>query len=276
MNRKGIDISKWQATIDWKKVKSDGVEFAIIRSGWGKESPSQKDKCFEQNYSGCKANGIPCGSYHYSYADCVNDAVLEARFCLKNIAGKQFEYPIIFDIEDRTMLSLSTRTRTDICKAFCEEIEKNGYHAMIYCNVDWYRNKLFGDELAKRFDFWIAHWYVAKPAINCGIWQKSETGRINGISGNVDLNEAFKDYPAIMKIKSLNGFKADHSSVSQPSTTTTPAQPAYKTYTVKKGDSLWAIAQKQLGDGTKWPQIQGLNGLKSTTIYPGQVLKISN
>lgn len=62
---KGIDVSKWNGVIDWKKVKSDGVEFAIIRSSWGKESPSQIDKCFEQNYAGCKANGIPIGTYHY-------------------------------------------------------------------------------------------------------------------------------------------------------------------------------------------------------------------
>ncbi len=88
---KGVDISVWQGTIDWAKANQNGVEFAMVRSGWGKESPTQKDKRFEQNYTGCKANGIPVGTYHYSYASNINDAILEARFCLKNIAGKQLE-----------------------------------------------------------------------------------------------------------------------------------------------------------------------------------------
>ena len=273
MVRKGVDCSKWQGFIDWKKEKNAGVEFAIARSGWGKESATQVDKTFEANYSGCKANGIPVGTYHYSYADSISDAKLEAQFCLKNIAGKQLEFPVVYDIEDKEMLKLSTQTRTDMCRAFCETIESAGYYAMIYTNLDWYRNKIKGDELAKRFDIWLAQWYVAKPAVNCGIWQKSEVGKIDGISGNVDLNEAYKDYPSIMKSKELNGFKADGSNVPQPSV---PPVPANKTYTVIKGDSLWAIAQKLLGSGNKWKQIYDLNGLKSDVIYPGQVLKIPN
>ena len=268
MNRNGIDCSKWQGTIDWQKAKNDGVEFAIARSGWGKESLSQVDKTFEQNYARCKANGIPIGTYHYSYADCVNDAILEAQFCLKNIAGKQLEYPVCFDVEDAEMLALSTQQRTDICKAFCETIEAAGYYVMIYCNLDWYRNKLLGDELSKKYDMWIAQWGVAKSAVDCGIWQKSDSGRIDGISGNVDLDTSYKDYPSIIKNKGLNGFGSEN--------TSTPPQPSYKTYTVVKGDFLWVIAQKQLGDGTKWKQIYDLNGLKSDVIYPNQILKIPN
>jgi GH25 family lysozyme M1 (1,4-beta-N-acetylmuramidase) len=220
MEVKGIDCSKWQGSIDWQKAKNNGVEFAITRSGWGKESPTQKDKCFDQNYSGCKAIGIPVGTYHYCYSDSISDAKSEAAFCLKNIAGKQLEYPVIFDVEDRTMLALSTRLRTDICKAFCETIEDAGYYAMIYCNLDWYRNKLYGDELAKDYDMWLAQWDVGVPSVSCGIWQKSDCGKIDGIAGNVDLNEAYKDYPNIMKSKGLNGFNS--------------AATSYKTYEVKK------------------------------------------
>lgn len=193
---------------------------------------------------------------------------------MKNIKDKQLEYPVVFDIEDKEQLKLSTQQRTDICKAFCEVIENAGHYAMIYTNLDWYRNKLKGDELAKKYDIWLAQWYVSKPAVNCGIWQKSEVGRIDGIAGNVDLNEAYKDYPAIMKAKGLNGYMADGSSVPQPSTPS--PVPVNKTYTVIKGDSLWKIAQNQLGDSTKWKQIYDLNNLKSDVIYPGQVLKILN
>ena len=274
MARKGIDCSKWQGHIDWEKAKATGnVEFAIARSGWGKESPTQVDNTFEQNYTECKTHDIPVGTYHYSYADCISDAKLEAQFCLKNIAGKQLEYPVCFDIEDKEMLKLSTQTRTDICKAFCDAIEAAGYYVVLYTNLDWYRNKLFGAELAKKYDIWLAQWYASSPAVNCGIWQKSEVGKINGISGNVDLNEAYKDYPAIMKSKGLNGFKSDNSSVPPPVTTPPPSD---KTYTVLKDDNLWVISKRLLGDGTKWRQIYDLNGLKSETIYPGQTLKIPN
>ena len=89
----------------------------------------------------------------------------------------------------------------------------------------------------------------------------------------MDLNESYKDYPAIMKAKGLNGFKAGSSNVA-PSVPT--PSPTNKTYTVVKGDSLWAIAQKLMGSGAKWKQIYDLNGLKSDVIYPGQVLKIPN
>ena len=117
----------------------------------------------------------------------------------------------------------------------------------------------------KKYDMWIAQWESPQSSVSCGIWQKNSTGSIDGITENVDVNIAYKDYPTIIKNKGLNGF----GSGSAPT-----LMPTYKTYTVVKRDSLWAIAQKQLSDGTKWKQIYDLNGLKSDVIYPGQVLKI--
>lgn len=266
LNNNGIDASKWQGTIDWQSVKNDGVEFAIIREGFGKESPSQIDKKFKENYTGAKYVGIPVGVYHYSYADSISDAKLEADFCLKNVQGLQLEYPVCFDIEDSEMLVLSNQQRTDICKAFCETVENAGYYAMIYCNLNWYKNYLISDQL-KDYDLWLAQWSVGEPEVSCGIWQKSYKGVIDGVTGNVDLNVSFKDYPSIIKAKGLNGFK---SSVVEPVVTT------ISTYTVKKGDTLWAIADKLLGVGSKYTEIKALNGLNGDTIYPGQVLKIPN
>lgn len=266
MNKKGIDVSKWQGNINWAEAKAGGVEFAILREGYGKESPTQVDKQFGSNYSGAKAAGVPVGVYHYSYADSTTDAKLEAQFCLKNISGKQLEYPVCFDIEDSEMLVLSNQQRTDICKAFCETVENAGYYAMIYCNLNWYKNYLISDQL-KDYDLWLAQWSVGKPEVSCGIWQKSDKGVIDGVTGNVDLNVSFKDYPSIIKAKGLNGFKTN---TAQPVVTTT------STYTVKKGDTLWAIADKLLGVGSKYTEIKALNGLNGDTIYPGQVLKIPN
>ncbi len=258
MKFKGIDVSKWQGNIDWIKAKNDGVDFAIIREGYGKDG---KDKKFEENYKSAKTSGIPVGVYHYSYADSVEDAKKEAEFCLKNIKGKQLEYPVCFDIEDKEQLKLNNRQRTDIIKAFCETIENAGYYAMIYCNLNWYNNYLIKDEL-KQYDLWIAQWEVGAPSVICGIWQKSDKGVIDGIKGNVDLDVSYKNYPEIIKSKGLNGYNKSSNSQSK----------NYFIYTVKKGDTLWDLAKKY---NTTVKSISDMNGIKNANkIYVGQTIKI--
>ena len=105
MQIKGVDVSKFQGAIDWKKVKEDGIQFALIRAGYGKET-SQKDELFEQNYESCAANDIPCGCYWYSYALSPQEAVEEAQACLDVIRGKKFEYPVYLDIESDAQINL--------------------------------------------------------------------------------------------------------------------------------------------------------------------------
>jgi len=274
MNKKGIDVSKWQGTIDWEKVKQDGVDFAILREGYGKENPNQIDKRFEENYKKAKAAGIPVGVYHYSYADSVEDAKLEAEFCLKNIAGKQLEYPVVFDIEDKEQLKLTNQQRTELCKAFCETIEKAGYYAMIYCSLNWWNNYLDNQELGK-YDLWLAHWDVGQPAVSCGIWQKSERGIIDGIAGNVDLNESFKDYPSIIKQKGLNGFASNgkpSSTASSNTSTNTSAKPTYINCIIEKDDTLSAIAARYNTTVSKLAEINGITNVNK--IYIGQLLRV--
>ena len=106
---KGIDVSRHNGAIDWKSVKDDGVEFAIIRAGYGKVI-SQKDAWFERNYQGCADNGIPCGAYWYSYALTPAEAEAEARVFLEAIKGKQFLYPVYLDIEEKMHWRLVRRT----------------------------------------------------------------------------------------------------------------------------------------------------------------------
>lgn len=100
---KGIDVSTFQGNIDFKKVKASGIDFVILRAGYGRET-SQKDAKFEQNYKNAKAAGLKVGAYWYSYADSVEDAKKEAEACISVIKGKQFEYPIYFDLEEKINL----------------------------------------------------------------------------------------------------------------------------------------------------------------------------
>lgn len=264
MEFRGLDVSKWQGAIDFKKVKNAGINFVIIREGYGRKDPNQIDKKFKENYQKAKEAGLNVGIYHYSYADSAADAINEAQFCLENIRGIQLEYPVVFDIEDKEQLKLSNRQRTDIVKAFCSEIEKAGYYAMFYCNLNWLNNYLLKDEILPKYDLWLAQWNIDKPSCSCGMWQYSSTGKVDGINGNVDLNIAYKDYPAIMKTKGLNGFTAGDKTTNS----------SYFEYTVKKGDTLWDLAKKYLGNGTKYKEIKSLNDLSSDIIYPNQVLKI--
>ena len=270
---KGIDVSKWQGTIDWQRVKNAGTDFAIIREGYGKKSPTQIDKMFKENIEQAKNVGINTGVYHYSYADSIEDAINEAQFCLENIQGYQLEYPVCFDVEDKEMLKLSTRQRTDICRAFCEEIEKNGYYAMIYCNLNWLENYLYKDELLSKWDLWLAQWGVNGSSYTCGIWQYSESGKIDGINGNVDLNISYKNYPEIMKSKGLNGFKSGTGGITE-NQNTSSKQELFISYIVNTGENLWSIAEKMLGSGSLYNEIKQLNNLSNDVIYLGQNLKI--
>ncbi|HEY5588906.1 MAG TPA: glycoside hydrolase family 25 protein [Candidatus Paceibacterota bacterium] len=190
---KGIDVSEFQGVIDWNKVKNSGIQFAIIRSGYGKNT-SQKDKQFENNYIKAKQNGMPIGTYHYSYAQNVEDAKLEAKFFLDNITGKKFEYPVMFDIEDESQKHLSNSELTQIALTFCGIVEKAGYYTMMYASLDWIKNRLDMSILG-RFDLWLAEWGNSPTYKgNIGIWQYTNVGKVDGIIGNVDMDIAYKDY----------------------------------------------------------------------------------
>lgn len=262
---KGIDVSKWQGVIDYGKVKNAGIDFVFIREGYGKD---QTDKKYEQNYLNAKNVGLNVGVYHYSYADSTEDAKKEAEFCITNLRGKKFEYPICFDIEDKEQLKLNNRQRTDIVKSFCDTIENAGYYAMFYCNLNWLKNYLNKNDLSK-YDLWLAQWNSDKPSYSCGIWQYSETGKVSGINGNVDLDESYKDYPAIIKSKGLNGFS---STTSTKGSVTSTINSETKTYKVKPGDNLSKIAKQH---NTTINKLVKDNNIKDKNkIYVGQVLKV--
>ena len=207
MTIKGIDVSEHQGNIDWAKVKGN-VSFAILRAGYGDAItyPNQIDRTFEKNYKGCKNNNIPCGVYWYSYAQSVEAAKQEAKACLKVIKGKKFECPIYFDLEERSQFNKGKAFCDSIVKAFCGEIEKAGYYAGLYMSRSPLQNYISSD-VAKRYTLWIAE-YNSKCNYNGkhDMWQYSSTGKIDGISGNVDVDYCYTDFPTKIKSANLNGY----------------------------------------------------------------------
>lgn len=200
-----IDVSEWQGNIDYVKVKASGIKGVIIRAGYGKYD-YQKDKFFEQNYTKAKAAGLDCGVYWYSYADSTASAIEEARVCMKALKGKKFEYPIYFDLEEQSQFSRGRAFCDSIVKTFCGELEKNGYFAGLYISRSPLQTYISSD-VANRYALWIAE-YGSRCNYNgsYGMWQYSSTGRVNGINGNVDMDECYVDYPKLIKEGGFNGY----------------------------------------------------------------------
>jgi lysozyme len=204
---KGIDVSHYQGDVDFTKVKASGICFAMLRAGYGWENLGvQTDRKFIQNYRNAVKAGLPCGAYHYSYAKNTAEAKLEADFFLNIVKGCQLGYPVAFDLEDSSQMNLSRETLTDIVIAFCDKVEKAGYYVCLYSNPDWIKNRLDMERL-KRFDLWFARYSDTPGRDGIGMWQYSSSGKVNGISTAVDLDYAYRDYPAIMKKNGLNGFQ---------------------------------------------------------------------
>lgn len=241
MAYKGIDVSKHNGIIDWEKVKKAEINFAMIRAGYG---ANNIDERFKYNISECNRLGIPCGVYWFSYALNAAMAKKEAQYCLEAVKPYKLEYPIAFDFEYGSVdyakkqgINVAKKLATDIMQAFCSEIEKAGYYALNYSNID-YLNNYFEPDVAKRYGLWLAQWNNNLiPSRDCQIWQHSETGKVNGIAGNVDLNRGYIDFPKIIKERGLNGFKK----VEQPKKDEKPYYADAQEWVMKEG----------ISDGTK-------------------------
>ena len=184
---KCIDVSTWQGSIDFKKVKSAGYDYVIIRAGYGKEK-SQKDNMFEINYKNAKAAGLKVGAYWFSYAMSPSTATAEADACLSCIKGKKFELPVYYDMEYQPAMSTSNSNYTKMAVNFCNKLKSNGFKSGVYSSASVYDYLLNRTTLKNNgISIWNAEWYT-KPSITCDVWQYSDNGRINGISTNVDLN----------------------------------------------------------------------------------------
>ena len=189
---KGIDVSYHNGTIDWKRVKQSGVEYAIIRCGYGTNDKNQDDKKWEENVKGCIDNNIPYGVYLYSYADTVEKASSEADHAIRLLQGKKLKYPVYYDLEeDKLRDKISKKTIADIAQTFCDKLSAKGYTVGIYANKDWFTNYLT-DSRFNNWTKWVAQYNtVCNYKGKYDMWQCSSTGRVPGISGNVDLNYSY-------------------------------------------------------------------------------------
>ncbi len=196
---KGIDISVHNGHIDFSKIKEE-VSFVMIRASWGF---FQEDTACDRNVKGCEAAQIPYGFYHYSYAVNLEDAKKEVDGFLSLVKKYHPTYPLVIDMEDADGWKAkngnpSNETYIQICDYFCQKVEEAGYYAMIYANYDWWVNRL-NDKRLERYDRWLADWRgYNTPSLSCGIWQYTSGDAVNGISGRVDANISYRDYPTLI------------------------------------------------------------------------------
>ena len=203
----GIDVSVHNGYVDFTKVKAAGYDFVIIREGYGDvlSYPSQKDSRFESNYKAAKAAGLNIGVYHYLYATTAVGARREAQGFIANLKGKTpLSMPVALDIEEKCQYNLPQSTVEAIVKAFMGVVEAAGYYCVLYSYESFLTAKMSA-AFRNKYDVWCAN-ITRTPAIKCGIHQYSFTGRVNGISGAVDLNRTAVDYPTRIKSAGLNGY----------------------------------------------------------------------
>lgn len=206
---RGIDVSKWQGTINWKSVAMDSARFVMICLGYGSAQDEPAiDPRFQENINHALANQIPVGIYFHTYAQTPEAARHEAEWTVNQLKPYwgQISYPIALDIEHNGLLSQSQIENSAIVTAYCGALEEFGYYAMYYTSFDFLQNRLDYESL-RRFDLWIAQYNAINPSDYAyGIWQYSNEGTMQGIQGYTDLNDSLRDYPAIIKKAGLNGF----------------------------------------------------------------------
>lgn len=208
-----IDVSEHQGTIDWEQVQPN-IDGVILRAGYGR---GNMDKCFNWNAAECNILGIPCGAYWFSYAYTVDMAIAEASALLEAVSPYRMELPLAFDFEyasvdyaARQGVTITKELASQMVYAFCETLEAAGYWALNYANPD-FLNRYFNGTIPYRFGLWLASWPAAKvfdldkpPRPDCRMWQYTSKGSVPGITGNVDISEAYQNFKADILAAGMN------------------------------------------------------------------------
>ncbi len=268
----GIDVSRYQEDIDWEAVANAGMEVAIIKSS---EGVDYTDPNFEVNYEGAKAAGLKVGFYHFLTATTVEQALEEANFFASIISSKEIDVKPVMDFEQFD--GLSGDEVNAIALAFAEEVESlTGYPVMVYSNADNATN-LFDESLTK-YSLWLAQFDGNQPSNDViwetwAGWQYTDTGSVDGINGDVDLN-IFND--GIFIENTATEEEPVEQPEEQPSENTTPPESdngeTPSTYVINWGDTLWSLSKKF---GTTVEALASTNNIENPDlIYAGDTLKI--
>ena len=271
MSIHGIDVSGHQGNIDWRKVKASGIQFAMLRAGYGANTV---DSEFERNAHGCMEEGIPFGVYWFSYAYTPEMARREAEKCISVIREYKVQYPVCYDFEydsvryaQQNGVRVTRTLATRLVEAFCGRVEELGYFAMYYSNLD-YLERMFAPELRRKYALWYARYASAPGETGIGMWQYRDDGRVDGIRGNVDMDIAYKDFARMISKEGLNHLKRPESTPDS----ATPEPNDVIRYVVKKGDTLSAIAKQH---GITLQRLISYNHITDPDrIYPGDVIDI--
>lgn len=215
MEKTIMDVSRHQNTIDWDKVKASGkMKGVMIRamgnSADGKPSKPYTDPQFARNYAECTRLGIPCGVYGYFKAVNREQADKELAYFKKLLTGRSFELPVAVDIEDKVQQTLSKAALTDLVAYSLGVVQSWGVYAMLYTGLWFGQTYLYmGGAALKPYDVWLAAYRSTKPSPGWpfGMWQYTSTARVPGVSGNVDLSHAYKDYASIIRRAGLGAVK---------------------------------------------------------------------
>lgn len=216
---RGIDISQWNhkksgsnyLPLDWNAIKAAGIDFVILRAG---STITPLEPTFEMDYEGARAAGLEVGAYFYTYSDSVEKIKTDAELFLEALDGKSFEYPVFLDLEDPSLEGLSKSLLSDMCAEFISTLQAQNYYAGLYINHNWLFNILDTKNAVATYEIWYARfpgtsepvWSVEKYGEHLGMWQYTQTGSIDGIDTEVDMNYAYKSYKEIMIKWGLNGY----------------------------------------------------------------------
>ncbi|MCM1061615.1 MAG: glycoside hydrolase family 25 protein [Eubacterium sp.] len=190
MKMKGIDVSYAQGDIDFKQVKNLGIDYVIIRAGWGTE---KVDDWFEENYRKSTEAGLYVGAYWYCYGETISEIEQEANAFLNALDGKTFEFPVYMDLEENSQFILGEEFCSNAVKAFCSKLEQRGYFAGLYTSTS-FLDTVIDEETKKKYTIWVADWrgYCGYKG-NYGMWQYG-AGYVPGINGKTDFNMIDSDY----------------------------------------------------------------------------------
>ncbi len=191
----GIDVSHHQGVINWDAVKAAGIDFAIIRCGYGMNLTEQDDRQWSRNVSECERLGIPYGVYFYSYAMTADMAVEEGAHAVRLLEGCSPSLPVFYDLEENRQLVLGSSGLAEIARIFCDIVGSKGYEVGVYASLNWWQYYLT-DAVFENWYRWVAEWHSS-----CSYngryeaWQYTSKGTVDGINGNVDMNYWYGELP---------------------------------------------------------------------------------